>query len=375
MTAGRAPVPFHGNHHRDIAALHAWTALVREEALEPGLPIVDPHHHLWDDDRGVYLIEQFADDIATGGHDVVATVYAQFRAMYRADGPVEMRPVGEAEFVTGQAATAASGRYGALRVAEAMIAHADLSRGAAVRPVLQALAAAGNGRLAGIRHGATWDDGAAAHGRSFAPRDLLRQPGFRRGFAELAPLGLGFDAWLFYHQLPDLAPLLAAHPETRVVLDHCGGVLGTPPHDDRAAVFDAWRRQIEALARFPNLSVKLGGLGMLYLGWDFHLRDVPPSSEEVAEAWRPYVETCIAAFGTGRCMFESNFPMDKQSCGYGVLWNAFKRITADLPAAAKADLYHDNAVRAYRLPRALVGHADAIGGVPAADGIKDGMTT
>lgn len=348
------PIPFHGNHHRGPAELDDWIARCTEQALDPALPIVDPHHHLWDDDRGVYLIEQFVEDVGIG-HNIVSTVYAQFRAMYRADGPTEMKPVGEVEFVNGQAATSASGRYGPIRVAETIIAYADLSRGDDTRLVLEALIAAGNGRLCGIRHGATWDDGAAATGRSFGPRAIMRNPAFQRGFAQLAPLGLSFDAWLFYHQLPDLEMLLERSPGTGVILDHCGGILGLAPHGDRAAVFDAWRRNIEALARFPNLSVKLGGLGMLYLGWDFHLREVPPSSEELADAWRPYIDTCIATFGIERCMFESNFPMDKQSCSYTALWNAFKRITADRNPADKAALYHDNAVRTYRLPRALIG--------------------
>ncbi|GAB7551190.1 amidohydrolase family protein [Novosphingobium sp. 11B] len=348
------PVPFHGTHYRDTLELQMWTSSNVEAALEPDLPIVDPHHHLWDDDRGLYLIEQFVADTMSG-HNVVSTIYAQYRAMYRADGPTEMKPVGEAEFVNGQAATGASGRYGTIRVAEAMIAYADLLRGDDALPVLEALVRAGNGRLRAIRHGATWDDGAAAHGRSFGPRGLLADPQFHRGFAHLAPLGLSFDAWLFYHQLPDLAILLEHFPETTVILDHCGGLLGTAPHLDRSAVFEEWKRNIEMLAAFPNLSVKIGGLGMLYLGWDFHLRETPPSSEELADAWRPYVETCIDTFGVERCMFESNFPMDKQSCSYVALWNAFKRITAHRPAAEKTALYHDNAVRTYRLPRPLIG--------------------
>ncbi len=348
-----APPPFHGNHYRDPAELAAWTARRVEPILDPDLPIVDPHHHLWDDARGVYLIDDFVRDTATG-HRIVASVYAQYRAMYRADGPPELAPVGEVEFVNGQAATCASGRYGDIRVAEAIIAYADLTRGDAARGALEALVAAGNGRLRGVRHGATWDDGAVAHGRSFPPRGLLRDPAFRRGFAQLAPLGLSFDAWLFYHQLPDLIDLLEAFPDTTVVLDHCGGLIGHPPHTDRVAVFDAWHTHLAALARFPNLVVKIGGLGMLNLGWDFHLRDDPPGSDEIAEAWQPYVAACIETFGPARCMFESNFPMDKQSCGYAVLWNAFKRLTADLAPDARAALFHDTAVRTYRLPRALI---------------------
>ena len=351
--AQRAPLPeFRGITHRSLAELHAWTGQRRESALEAALPIVDPHHHLWDDQRGRYLADEFVDEFA--GHNIVATVYAQFKAMYRADGATKFQPVGEVEFVNGIAATSASGRYGDVRLCEGIVAHADLLLGDEVQEVLEALIAAGNGRLRGIRHGATWDGGSAGYGRTFAPARLMLDPTFRRGLARLAPLGLSFDAWLFYPQLADLIDMLQSFPSTRVVLNHAGGVLGIPPHTDRSAVFSAWRSHIHKLARFDNLSVKVGGLGMLYCGWDFHVQENPPSSEELAEAWRPYVETCIEAFGPQRCMFESNFPVDKQSCGYGVLWNAFKRITSACSPAEKAALYHDTAVRAYRLPRELL---------------------
>lgn len=192
-----------------------------------------------------------------------------------------------------------------------------------------------------------------AYGQTFAPRYMLLDPRFRRAFSRLAPSGLSFDAWIFYRQLPDLMDLLRAFPETSVVLDHMGGVLGLPPHVHRDEVFATWRRYIRELAKFPQLNVKLGGLGMPYTGWYYHLDDKPPTSAKLAADWRPYVETCIEAFGPQRCMFESNFPMDKQSCSYGVLWNAFKRIVAACSAHDKAALYHDTAVRVYRLPRAL----------------------
>ena len=181
----------------------------------------------------------------------------------------------------------------------------------------------------------------------------MLDPTFRRGFARLAPLGLSFDAWLFYPQLPDLMDLLRVFPDSPVILDHAGGILGIPPHVHREEVFAIWRSHIHQLARFPNLSVKIGGLGMLYCGWDFHLRDVPPSSTDLALAWRPYVETCIEVFGPQRCMFESNFPVDKQSCSYGALWNAFKRITQACSSAEKAALYHGTAARVYGLSRCV----------------------
>ena len=344
------PHEFRGNAYRRLAELNTWTRQRHEAALEPDLPIVDPHHHLWDNNSGTYLTRELVEDVCTG-HNIIATVFVEAGSMYRADGPAAMQPVGEVEFVNGIAAMSAGDRYGKSRLCAGIVGHADLTLGDRVQPVLEALIAAGNGRLRGIRHGVTWDTGnAAKFGRRQVPQHQMLDPAFRRGFARLQQHGLSFDAWQFHPQLPDLVDLLRAFPDANVVLDHVGGLLGIPPHDaSRDGVFAIWRGHIRELAQFPNLSVKVGGLGMLYCGWDFHLRDVPPSSEELAAAWRPYVEACIEAFGPNRCMMESNFPVDKQSCGYGVLWNALKRITQSCSATDKTALYRDTAARVYRL--------------------------
>ena len=284
----------------------------------------------------------------------MATIYIETASKYRADGPSALRPVGEVEFVNGIAALSASGGYGTTRLCAGIVGHADLTLGDQVQPVLETLIEAGQGRLRGIRYGLGWEAEKAAQAGRFklkpeVPRYQALDPAFRKGFAHLAPLGLSFDASLLYPQLPDLIDLLRAFPYTTVILNHIGAMLGIPPHDKRDEVFAIWRGYIRELAQFPNLSVKVGGLGMLRSGWDFHLRDVPPSSEELADAWRPYVETCIEAMGPARCIMESNFPPDKQSCGYGVLWNALKRITQHCSAEEKAALYHDTAARVYRL--------------------------
>lgn len=344
------PYEFRGNAYRNLADLDTWTKLRNEAVLEPTLPIIDPHHHIWDDERGRYLIEEFAEDV-NSGHNIVATVFVEAGTMYRVSDLAAMQPVGEIEFVNGIAAMSASGRYGRSHLCAGIVGHADLTLGDKVQPVLEALIAAGNGRFRGIRHGVTWDTGnAAKFGKRQAPQHQLLDPTFRQGFAHLQPLGLSFESWQFHPQLPDLVDLLRAFPDTHVILNHVGGLLGIPPHDgNRAEIFALWHRHIRELAQFPNLSVKVGGLGMLYCGWDFHLRDVPPSSEELANAWRPYVEACIEAFGPDRCMMESNFPVDKQSCGYGVLWNAFKRITKSYTVTEKSALYHDTAGRVYHL--------------------------
>ena len=271
--------------------------------------------------------------------------------MFRADGPEEMRPVGEVEFVNGTAALSASGQYGKTRVCEAIIGWADLMLGAKVREVLEAEIAAGGGRFRGVRYGTSYDEGVAGKfvSRTMPPHRLL-DPKFREGFAELGKLGLTFDSWHFHPQLPDLVDLARAFPNQTIIVDHVGGVLGVGQYAGKSAeVIPAWKKSMQELAKCPNVNVKLGGLGMTSFGFDFHERETPPSSQELADTWRPYVETCIEAFGPDRCMFESNFPPDKQSCGYTELWNAFKRITSGASAAEKTALYSGTAARVYRM--------------------------
>jgi predicted TIM-barrel fold metal-dependent hydrolase len=221
-----------------------------------------------------------------------------------------------------------------------------------VRDVLEAEITAGGGRFRGIRHGVSWDENQAIqkYATRVVPPHLVREPKFREGFAQLAPLGLSFDSWQYHPQLPDAIDLARAFPETTIILNHVGGVLGVGPYAGRRPeILSSWKRDIGELAKCPNVQVKLGGIGMTSFGFDFHERDVPPSSEELAAAWRQYIEPCIEAFGVDRCMFESNFPPDKQSGGYTELWNAFKRITVGASASEKKALYSGTAARVYRL--------------------------
>ncbi|MGH6765212.1 MAG: amidohydrolase family protein, partial [Bradyrhizobium sp.] len=306
-----------------------WLAQRREEIIDPQRPIVDPHHHLWDRGGQRYLIEEMTDDIASG-HNIVATVYVDCRSMYRAIGPEAFRPVGEVEFANGVAAMSASGGYGRAAICAGIDSPVNLLLGDDARPVLEAEIAAGNGRFRGIRHSSAWDaDPEVAGMYATRPKGLLLDPAFRRGFACLAPLGLSFDAWLFHPQIGELIDLAGAFPNTRIVLDHCGGPAGIGRYAGRRdEIFQVWKASITEIAKCPNVTVKLGGLAMRLLGYDFHERPMPPSSAEVAAAWRPYIETCIEAFGPERGMFESNFPPDKGQCSYQVIFNAFKRIAA-----------------------------------------------
>jgi L-fuconolactonase len=178
----------------------------------------------------------------------------------------------------------------------------------------------------------------------------VMDPKFREGLAQLAPLGLSFESWQYHPQLPDAVDLARSSPDTTIILNHVGGILGVGPYNNhRQEVLAGWRKDISEIAKCPNVYCKLGGLGMVSVGFDFHERDLPPSSEDLAAAWRPYIEHCIEAFGANRCMFESNFPPDKQSCGYTELWNAFKRITANASASEKTALYSGTAAKVYRL--------------------------
>jgi predicted TIM-barrel fold metal-dependent hydrolase len=337
-------------HSSNLPIREDWLAQWREAMLEPDLPIVDPHHHLWDRPGWRYLLEEFLADV-NSGHNVLASVFVQCRSMYRREGPEQLRPLGETEFVNGVAAMSASGGYGAARICAGIVGHADLQLGARVEDVLQAHVRAGGGRFRGIRHISAWDADASIMNPSYRPPPgLLADRGFREGFARLAPLGLSFDAWLYHPQIDELTALAQKFPDTPIVLDHVGGPLGIGRYaEEREEVFARWATSIRALARCANVSVKLGGLGMRIGGFDFHRHPRPLSSAALANAWRPYFETCIEGFGTGRCMFESNFPVDKGSYGYAAFWNACKILARTAGAAEKADLFSRTAARFYRL--------------------------
>ena len=342
-----------------------------EPILEPDLAIVDPHHHLWDRParllaampstghgfeeiiRGAprYLLDELLADLGSG-HRVRATVYLECGAMYRADGPEALRCVGETEFVNGVAAMTASGLYGDVRACAGIVGHADLRQGAAVEEVLRAHIVAAPDRFRGIRQSASWDEDPGVLGplSGRVPAGLYRDAKFREGFAVLGRLGLSFDAWLLEPQLPDLIDLARAFPETTIVLDHVGTPLGIAAYTGkREGRFGAWRESIRTLAECPNAVVKLGGLAMPFAGFSSFDASPRASSEALAREWRPYIETCIEAFGAGRCMFESNFPVDSLTCSYATLWNAFKRLATNYSSDERTALFSGTAARVYRL--------------------------
>ncbi|MBX3501984.1 MAG: amidohydrolase family protein [Alphaproteobacteria bacterium] len=347
MASGKPAAPL-GNV---VAPLDEWLSKqAREEILEPDLPIVDPHHHLWDRANHRYLLDELLADTGSG-HNVVATVFVDCMAYYRKDGPREMRPVGETEFANGVAAMSASGIYGDTRACAAIVSHADLTLGAGARAVLEAQITAGNGRFRGIRHAAGWDESPQIrNSHTNPPKGLYADKAFREGFAQLAPLGVSFEAWQYHPQLSEVTDLARAFPDTSIILNHCGGPLGIGPYAGRTAeVYAQWRKDIAELAKCQNVTVKLGGLGMKVGVLDHYDRPVPPTSRDIADDWSPWIEYCIDRFGEARCMFESNFPVDKVSTGYAVLWNAFKRLASGASAAEKTALFSGTAARVYRL--------------------------
>ena len=327
----------------------AWLAQGMEEPIDPDLPICDPHHHFWDRPESRYLLDELLEDTG-GGHRISETVFVECGSRYGEGGPELMNPVGETEFVQGIAAMSASGQYGDTKVAAGIVGFADLSVGDKITATLESHIAASSNRFRGIRNSSCWDGSPDIRSHKNPMKGLLADPKFREGFSALDRLGLSFDAWLYHPQLSELADLARAFPGVTIILDHIAGPLGIGPYEGRQdEVLQSWKAGITELATCPNVVVKLGGFGMPLGGFKWHKRSAPPSSADIAEVMAPYYLHCIEEFGVDRCMFESNFPVDKVSSSYTVLWNAFKRITEEFSASERWALFRDTAVRTYRL--------------------------
>jgi L-fuconolactonase len=333
-----------------MTTTESWIDKTREEPIEPDLPIIDPHHHLWERPGNRYTLDELRADLS--GQNVRQTVFVECTSMYRADGPEEFRVVGETEWVQGIAAQSASGGFGETRVAAGIVGSADLRLGDRVAPVLEAQIAASPQRFRGIRHRAAWAEPGVVPNQSAAqPPHLLLDADFRRGFAYLRAYGLTFEAWLYHPQLPELADLARAFPNTTIILNHLGGPIGVGPYQGkRDDVFAQWKPDFAAVAACPNVVLKVGGIQMVVNGFGWHERDKPPTSDELLAENRDWYLYAIEQFGPDRCMFESNFPVDRLSCSYTVLWNQFKKLTKGFSADERAAMFHDTAMRVYRLP-------------------------
>lgn len=339
------------NASRQIAIREEWLERHQEPILRPDLPIVDPHHHMWDRADERYLLAELMRDTGSG-HDIRTTVFVQCNSQYDMGAPPERRSLGETRFIAGIAQASAADLASPTRACAGIIGMVDLTLGDQVTPLLEAHVEAAGGRFRGVRNRTAWDPSPEVRSNLESPAPgPLGNPAFHEGAARLAALGLTLDVWAYHPQLPQVLALARAVPGLTIVVNHCGGALGVGPFAGRRAeVFATWRTSMAALAACPNVVVKLGGLAMEITGLDFHRQPEPPDSTGLAAAWRPYVESCIEIFGPDRCMFESNFPVDKGMCGYAVLWNAFKRLAAGAGEAETAALFHGTATRIYRLP-------------------------
>jgi len=336
-----------------------WLAMTVEPTIMSDLPICDPHHHLWEtyplstNDDGRYLLPELYEDL-NSGHNIVSTVFVECSSNYRKDGPAALRPVGETEFVEAIVRQNKAGALGSTDVAAGIVGYADLTLGEQVAPVLEAHLGVSAARFKGIRQACAWDPNPDVPTYRRPPQGLMADPGFRDGFAQLGQYGLSFDAWIYHPQIPELVDLSDAFPDIPIILDHIGGALGTYQYAGRRQqLLRSWKQDIAALALRPNVRVKLGGFGMEAYGHGWRGRDKPPGSAEIAEAVRPYVEWCIEQFGVHRCMFESNFPVDKVSFSYNIMWNAYKRLAAGYSDDERAALFHDTAVESYQLAAAV----------------------
>lgn len=327
-----------------------WLSLVQEAALEPELRIIDAHHHLWDRTGNRYLLDEYLDDL-NQGHRIEATVFVQSRSMFDPGRDPAFQSVGEVEFANGIAAQSASGIYGGTRVCAAIVGGADLRLGHSVLPVLEEMVERCGPRLQGIRNTTAWHpDPQIVSNPTPPPAGILQDERFRQGVSCLQRHDLKLDVWAYHTQLSEVLGLAMAFPDQTIILDHVGGPLGIGQYAARRAEVTAqWQLDIQQLARCPNVLIKLGGLAMRVGGFDLHLRELPPDSQTLASLWRPYILHCVEQFGPSRCMFESNFPVDKGMCSYGALWNAFKLITKDLSISERSALFSGTAARAYNI--------------------------
>ena len=329
-----------------------WLAQIKEPVLDPDLAIIDAHHHLWKLPHDTYLMPDILADIGAPeqGHNVIGTVFAECAAMYRQDGPARFRSLGEIEFANGVGAQAASGAFGESQVCAALFGSADPMLGQALGEVLDLQMSRAPDRYRGIRPIVAADPNGALDPWPSAPSGQMASAAFHAGVRQLASRNLSLDLWVFHHQIPEVTALARAVPELSIILDHIGTPLGLGYYADKAEqVRKVWLTAMTDLATCPNVVVKLGGMHMHFNGFDWHRNPLPPSSDQLVAATRSYYLRAIELFGTERCMFESNFPMDKRACGYTVLWNAHKKIVQDFGLADRRKLFSQNAARIYRI--------------------------
>ncbi len=325
-----------------------WLKLVEEEIIDAERPIIDPHHHLWKRAGGSYLVDNLWEDTGSG-HNIVKTVFVECHAEYRTEGPDHLKSLGETEFVTGQAATTTDGE-GKAEIA-AIVGHVNLTQGELALEALQAHIELAKGKFRGIRHaGAREPHPEALTIAGRAPEGLYHMAEFREGINLLADMGLTFDTWHYHHQNRDFADLARACPDTQMILDHFGTPLGVGPYaGHREEIFEQWKKDIAEIAQCENVVAKIGGLAMPDNGFGWNTRETPATSDEFVAAQKRYYLHTIESFGPDRCMMESNFPVDKLSVSYHVLYNGLKKIVADFSEDEKNAMFYGTAARVYSI--------------------------
>ena len=340
----------------NIHEIEGWIDKVQEEIIDPEREIIDPHHHLWhgpEDPPGIkdtyrYLLEDLWNDTSSG-HNIKKTVYIDCGQEYYQDGPDAFKPVGETEFVVDIAKEAKKDSSQAQ--IEGIIGHVNMMLGESSREVLELHIEKGEGLFRGIRHSGGWDaDERVRNAHSEPTESIYLEDAFQIGLEQLIKLDLVFDTWHYHNQIKDLTILASNLPDLRIVHDHFGGPLGIGPYAGKQEeIFEQWKEDTSRLAECPNVYAKLGGLAMPVNGWDWHKRELPVTSDELLAKHEKYYTHTIEIFGADRCMFESNFPVDKQSISYHVLWNAFKKMTKDFNEEDKEFLFYKTAKDFYSL--------------------------
>ena len=331
-----------------------WLNLKREQPLFPDLPIIDPHHHLWDVGFGKYYVEELLNDINTSGHNIKATVYIMSSSntkIYSKEGPEEYKTLREIEFATKEGKRSDLILNNNIKVNASIVGSLDLTHGNKLKPVIEKGIEVSEGRLKGIRMLlASHKDPRIISGAVKSDLGLMLHPNFIEGAKCLQDAGLSLDFWIYHTQLLEMERIAKALPDLNIILNHIGGPIHIGEYEGKQALTHReWRSAMMRLSRLPNINVKLGGLGMAVNGAKFHLNSKPPHSKDLSEIWKPWIYETINMFGFERCMYESNFPVDKGSCSYGSLWNAFKIISEDMSEEEKNKLFYENAARIYKI--------------------------
>ena len=331
-----------------------WLNQLIEDPILPNIPIIDPHHHLWDVGFGRYYIEELLEDINSSGHNILSTVYIMSSSntkIYSKDGLEEFKPLTEIEFATSEGKRADLIPNNKVKVNASIVGSVDLTYGNKLKPVLEKAVNISEGRLKGIRMLlASHTDPRISSGAVKSDLGLMLHPNFIDGAKCIQDANLSLDFWIYHTQLNEMEKIARALPDLTIILNHIGGPIHLGEYEGKqAATHREWRSAMMRLSRIPNINVKLGGLGMAVNGAKFHNSKFPPNSVQLSDVWKPWIYETIDMFGFDRCMFESNFPVDKGSCSYGTLWNAFKILAKDMSDDEINKLFSKNAAKIYKI--------------------------